>query len=73
MFKLGDIVKLKQREVIGYISEIKPKSKTPWNIKIIFFNEYHYNEYGHYTETDLIKVSDEQMEEAIQETKKEIS
>lgn len=59
----------------GDIAEIKPKTKYPWNVKVIFFNSENdeYGEYGHYEERNLEKVSDEQMEEAIQETKKEIS
>jgi hypothetical protein len=42
-FKVGDIVRLKSypEDVAanyGYIFEIKPKTKYPWNLKIIFFD-----------------------------------
>jgi hypothetical protein len=57
-FKVGDIVRLKSypEDVAanyGYIFEIKPKTKYPWNLKIIFFD----NNWGNYTDHDLVKVS----------------
>jgi len=64
-FKVGDIVRLRNYSAeetrnYGYIIEIKPKSKFPWNVKVMFFGpgDVH-GEYGAYTEKDLIKVSDE--------------
>ena len=64
-FKVGDIVRLKSypEDVAanyGYIFEIKPKTKYPWNVKVMFFGagDVH-GEYGAYTEKDLVKVSDE--------------
>ena len=57
-FKVGDIVRLRyysaeETKNYGYILEIKPKSKYPWNVKIIFFD----NNWGAYTDHDLVKVS----------------
>lgn len=56
--KVGDIVRLKsypeeEPSKYGYIFEIKSKTKYPWNVKIIFFD----NSWGAYTEYDLIKLS----------------
>jgi hypothetical protein len=58
MFKVGDIVRLKlypKDEVANYgiIFEIRPKTKYPWNVKIMFFD----NNWGAYADHDLIKVS----------------
>jgi hypothetical protein len=64
-FKVGDIVRLRnsppeETRNYGYIIEIKPRSKFPWNIQVMFFGEGDvHGEYGAYTEKDLVKVSDE--------------
>ena len=56
MFKVGDIVIIKNEDptYYGYISEIKPKTKYPWNVKVIFFGD---KGWGNYADHDLIKVS----------------
>jgi hypothetical protein len=57
MFKLGDIVIVKRDPTnYGYIAEIKPKTKWPWNIKVLFFDD---EEWGNYADHNLIKVSNE--------------
>lgn len=59
MFKVADVVRLKgypdEPENYGIIYEIKSKTKYPWNLKIIFFD----NKWGAYTDHDLVKVSNE--------------
>jgi hypothetical protein len=72
MFKLGDIVIIKKEDPTnyGYIAEIKPKTKYPWNVKVVFFDD---EEWGNYPDHELVKVSNEQVEKAIQKVKKEIS
>jgi hypothetical protein len=56
MFKVGDIVTIKNEDPTnyGYIAQIKPKTKYPWNVKVIFFDD---EEWGNYADHDLIKVS----------------
>jgi hypothetical protein len=57
MFKVGDIVIVKREETncdYGYIAQIKPKTKYPWNVKVIFFDD---EGWGNYADHDLIKVS----------------
>jgi hypothetical protein len=64
MFKVGDIVKLKnfsdeEPENYGIVFEIKPKTKYPWNIKVMFFgtSEFKTECWGAYADHNLIKVS----------------
>jgi hypothetical protein len=59
MFKLGEIVVIKNEDPTnyGYIAEIKPKTKKYlWNIKVVFFDD---EEWGNYADYNLIKVSNE--------------
>jgi hypothetical protein len=56
MFKVGDIVIVKNEDptYYGYIAQIKPKTKYPWNVKVIFFDD---EGWGNYADHDLIKLS----------------
>jgi hypothetical protein len=58
-FKVGDIVRLRNYSAeetrnYGYILEIKPKSKYPWNVKVMFFGA---GDVHGESEKDLVKVS----------------
>ena len=59
MFKLGEIVVIKNEDPTnyGYIAEIKSKTKYPWNVKVVFFDD---EEWGNYADYNLIKVLNEQ-------------